>query len=172
MSFTIASVSPSQVLSDGGHEIVIVGAYEAGHRYRVHLGDLGSTGDPACYSGIPGQGNIVYPKASVLGGSLDTLTVYSPRVNSSDSAYSITVMDYDTAEAHILSSSVTAEKNQYFTTVYAMKHVQNPKYYLGARDIELEVPAEEEVSGLDSIIEDISYSDIVDDETGYYIVEG
>lgn len=138
MAFTIASVTPDSLFSDGGHQIVVTGAFEEGHRYRVHLGDLGTTGDPACYSGIPDQANLVYPRASIAGGTPDTLTVYSAKVNPDVTPYNITVIDYDTLEAHVLSAVITAVKNQFFTTVYASKHVQPPHYKVGPRNIEQE----------------------------------
>ena len=141
MTFSIASVTPDSLLSDGGHEIVVTGVFEEGHRYRVHLGDLGTIGDPACYSGIPGQANLVYPRSSVAGGILDTLTVYSPRVNYNlVTPYDITVIDYDTSEVHALSEVITALRNQFFTTVFSTRSLQPPYYKVGPRSLELEEP--------------------------------
>lgn len=140
MGFTITSVSPDTVFSDGGREIVVTGVFEKGHRYRVHLGDLGTIGDPPCYSGVTGQGYFAYPKASVAGGAFDTLTVYSPKVVPGLAAYNITVQDYDTLEAHMLSGVVSAVKNQFYTTVYSERKVQPPRYATGPRGIERERP--------------------------------
>lgn len=140
MAFSITSVSPTEILSDGGHKIEVTGLYEAGHRYQVNMGDLGSNADPVCYSGIPGQAEVVFPRKSTSGGALDLLTVYSPRVNPSPAPYSIYVLDLDTLEAHVLSSVVTTTKHQFFTNVYAVRSVQPPKYKVGPRSINLEQP--------------------------------
>jgi hypothetical protein len=140
MSFTISSVSPDTIASDGGHEITVTGAFEAGHRYEVYMGDLGTIDDPICYSGKPGQAGIVYPKASTLGGSLNTLIVYSPRVNPDTTAYSIVVMDYDTMEAHLLTEVITAVPRHYFTSVYAMRRTWSPDFKTGPRIIDNEKP--------------------------------
>ena len=140
MSFSISSVSPSKILSDGGREVIVTGVFEAGYQYNVHIGDLGSLYDPICYSGKPGQGNNVIPTASIEGGILDTLTVYSPRMSPDSSAYNVTVTNISTAETHSLSSVITSLKNQFFTTVYAMKRMQHPSYFLGPKRIEFETP--------------------------------
>lgn len=140
MAFSISSVSPDTVSNDGGHELVVTGVFEAGSRYRVHMGDLGTTGDPACQSGIAGQGSIVYPKAATPGGTLDTLTVYTPKVADDTTPYNIVVIDYDTSEAHLLSGVITAVKKQFFTSTYSMKHMQPPNYKTGPRTIDQEEP--------------------------------
>jgi len=140
MAFSISSVSPGQILADGGHAIVVTGSFEAGHQYRGHMCDLGTTDDPACYSGKPGDGNIVSPTPSEVGGSLDTLTVYSPRVTPDSSAYDIVVIDVDTYEVHLLSGVIEAVKKQFFSTVYSMKRLYAPKFYVGPRTIDLEEP--------------------------------
>jgi hypothetical protein len=140
MTFTISSVTPSSVLSDGGRKLEITGVFEAGHRYSVHIGELGHTGDPRCVSGIPSEANFVYPKKSTVGSVLDLITVYTPRINPDSTAYCITVIDYDTSEAHMLNSVVTAVKNQYFTTVYAERSLQPPHYKTGPRSINIETP--------------------------------
>ena len=141
MTFSISSVSPDTILSDGGHTITVTGLFEAGHQYQVYMGDLGTIYDHVCYSGIPGQKNTVSPTPSEIGGSLDTLTIYSPMVTPDSSAYSIVVIDVSTLEVHLLSDVITAVKKQFFSTVYSMKRLYNPKYYVGPRTIELEKPA-------------------------------
>lgn len=140
MSFTISSVSPDSILSDGGHQLTVTGVFEKGHQYRVYLGDVGGLEDPVCYSGIPGQGYFINPKQSVAGGAFDTLLAYSPRVNSSETAYSITVQDAGTLEDHVLLNVVLTVKNQFFTTVYSERKMQPPHYKTGPRSIDKERP--------------------------------
>lgn len=140
MTFSITSVSPSKILADGGREIVVTGVFEVGHRYRVHIGDLGTIDDPICYSGISDQGTVVYPKDSDGDGIFDQITAYSPLMNPGSSAYSVVVIDVDTLEAHVLSGLLTVLKKQFYTTVYATKNMQHPDYYLGPKRIDLEKP--------------------------------
>lgn len=138
MAFTLSTASPNNLLCDGGHEITITGLFEEGHYYKVYLGDLGTIDDPPCYSGIPGQGYLISPKKSIAGGIFDTLTVYNPKMLPSVTPYKITVIDYGTLEVHVLSNVITVHKKQFFTTVYNVKRLQPPHYYVGARTIELE----------------------------------
>lgn len=138
MTFSLTSQTPTVISSDGGREIVITGVFEAGHRYQVHIGDLGSNADPVCHSGIAGQSSIVYPRRFIAGGVLDTITAYSPKMNAGAVPYSIFVLDPDSLEAHVLSGSITVVKRQFFTTVYAIRHMQPPKYDVGPRRIDLE----------------------------------
>lgn len=140
MTFSITSISPSEILSDGGHKIEVTGLFEPSHRYRVHVGNLGSDADPVCHSGIPGQSSIVFPRKSTAGGSLDLITVYSPMLNPSVSPYAVFVLDPDSLEAHSLLGVLTVAKRQFFTTVYAVRKVLPPKYKTGPRRIDLERP--------------------------------
>ena len=140
MTFSIASVTPDSILSDGGRELRVTGVFEAGHEYRVYMGDLGTSGDPPCYSGVSSQGYSVKPRSSVAGGSLDLLVVFSARTNPNVTAYSIVAIDEDTLEAHLLSGVITAVKKQFFTSVYSTKSMYHPKYKTGPRNIESEEP--------------------------------
>lgn len=168
MTFSISAISPTEILSDGGHKLEITGVFEAGHAYQVHIGDLGSISDPVCHSGIPGQAGVVVPsKATLESTDLDLLTVYSPRLTPSTDPYSVFVLDVGTAAAQVLSDAITAAKYQYFTTVYATRKIQHPKYKVGSRNIELEATAE-----LDVLIDDYSLDSITDDETGELVTEG
>lgn len=142
MSFTLVSVAPNSIFSDGGRMLVVTGIFEKGHRYKVYLGDTGTVIDPECYSGIPGQGNLVFPRPSLLGGIYDTLVAYSPKVVANPIPYSITVLDYDTLEAQFLGSVVTTIKPQFFTSVYATRRLYPPDLFVGPKDVSREKPVE------------------------------
>lgn len=140
MSFTLISVTPDTIFSDGGRMLTVMGIFEKGHRYKAYLGDTGTVIDPECYSGIPGQGNLVYPKTSILGGIYDKLVVYSPKVKYNMTSYSLTVLDYDTLEAQFLDSVVTTVKNQFWTSVYTTRRLYPPDLFVGPKDISKEKP--------------------------------
>lgn len=55
------TVTTPIVARDGGYtlDVTLGGAGLADGVYEVHLGPLGTTSDPFCYSGISGQGNAV-----------------------------------------------------------------------------------------------------------------
>jgi hypothetical protein len=140
MPFSITSVAPTEIPGDGGHELEIIGSFEAGHRYRVHIGDAGSSDDPVCHSGIAGQGGIVFPRKSTPGGALDMLTVYSPRMSPGAMPYGVSVMDPDTPESRTLASAVTVVKKQFFTTVYSVRKLFSTIFKVGPRSINSEEP--------------------------------
>jgi hypothetical protein len=140
MPFSITSVTPTEIPSDGGHKLEIIGSFEAGHRYHVHIGDTGTSDDPICHSGIAGQAGIVFPRKSITGGDLDLLTVYSPRTTPGAAPYDISVLDPDTPELNILTSAVTVVKRQFFTTVYSVRKLFSPIFKVGPRSINSEEP--------------------------------
>lgn len=129
MSFSLTSVSPDRISEDGGHEIVISGIFEIGHRYLAFIGDVGGTLDHPCYSGKPGQRNYLYLQAD------GTLKCYTPRLPPG-MTLSITVKDGDSAESHKLESSITTTYQDFHTTVFKIRKVLPVFYKTGARDIE------------------------------------
>jgi hypothetical protein len=139
MAFSVSAASPDQIFNDGGHKITVTGVFEAGHRYVVHLGDLGTPGDPPCHSGVAGQGYLTYPKRSTAGGDFDTLYAYSPKVTSNTTPYAVTVQDFDTSEAHSVGGVIEAVKKQFHLVTYSLRK-QPPHYAAGPRRIELEEP--------------------------------
>lgn len=130
MAFSLTSIDPTIIPADGGYLLEISGTFVMGHRYRVYVGDTGSIADPICYSGVRGQANDVYPV------NVSLLRAYSPRMASDASAYTVLVIDVDTLEAHILASALTADKPQFYSTVFAVRAVQPPHYKTGPRSID------------------------------------
>lgn len=130
MAFSLTSIDPAVFPEDGGHEIQISGAFEDGHRYNVYIGELGSPLDLACYSGKPSQGNVIYPWTSGI------LRVYSP-VLTPDRIVSVTVVDWDALEGHILSNVGTTVFRSYKSLTYALRKVLPIFYKTGARSVEL-----------------------------------
>lgn len=132
MAFSIASISPQKVSCEGGHALTITGSFELTHRYRVHVGNSETTSDPICYSGIPGQGNVVYPTNAT------TLVAYTPLLVSSTTPYSILVVDLETSVVHPLLNALTALKKQFYSLVYLYRKNMHGDYKVGPRNIELE----------------------------------
>ena len=132
MAFTLASISPESIACDGGRLLTITGSFEITHRYRVHVGDVETTADPICYSGVRGQASTVYPSSAT------TIKVYTPLLVPSDTDYSILVVDLDTLEAHALSEVLTVLEKQFYSLVYAYRKVLHPDYKVGPRNIGLE----------------------------------
>ena len=132
MAFSLTSISPQKVSCEGGRALTITGVFELTHRYRVHIGNSETTGDPICYSGVSGQGNVVYPTNAT------TLLVYTPLFTPSATPYSVLVVDLDTSESHALLNVVTALKKQFCSMVYLYRKNMHGDYKVGPRNIELE----------------------------------
>jgi len=134
MAFSLTSISPQKVFCDGGRLLTVTGVFELRHRYRVHVGNSETTSDPICYSGIPGQGNVVYPTNAT------TLVARTPLLVPSVTPYSVLVVDLDTAVVHSLLNVLTALNKQFYSLVYGYRKVMHGDYKVGPRNIELEAP--------------------------------
>jgi len=131
MAFSLTSADPQTIPEDGGREIVIEGTFELENPYKVHIGSNGSSVDPACYSGKPGQGSIIYPWTS------GALRCYSP-VLAPGGPYTVTVVNQDTAEEHQLVAEVIVVERQFWTSVYDLRKILPKFYKTGPRNIGLE----------------------------------
>ena len=128
MAFSLTSIDPVTFPEDGGHEIQVAGSFEAGREYRVHIGELGSTSDLACYSGKPEQGTTIYPWTTGI------LRAYSP-VLTPNRTVSVTVVDLDTLEEHTLTDVGTTVFRHYKSLVFSLRKVLPIFYKTGPRDI-------------------------------------
>jgi hypothetical protein len=134
VALTLTSVTPNTISTLGGHLLKIEGTFTIGHRYQVFIGDIGSTVDPACYSGVPGQGSAIYPVTSAV------LLAYSPAMAPSDPTYKIGVVDLDGPEAALMPAAITVLKKQFYTAVYGLRKPLPPTWGLGPRSVEQEPP--------------------------------
>ena len=128
MSFSLTSISPATFREGGGHEIQITGVFEMGHRYRVHIGELGTTSDLSCYSGKMGQEDTIYPWTSSI------LRAYSP-VLTPNRTVSVTVLDLDTTEQHTLTDVGATVFRYHKSQVFSLRKMFPIFYKTGARDI-------------------------------------
>ena len=56
--FVLAIEGDSEIDNKGGARLVLSGDFPD-RAYTIHVGPLGTAGDPAVYSGVPGQGNVI-----------------------------------------------------------------------------------------------------------------
>ena len=131
MAFSLTAATPASIPEDGGREIQIAGSFEKENPYKVHIGPNGAASDPACYSGKPGQGTIVYPWTSGI------LRCYMP-VLTPGGPYTVTVVNQSTAEEHKLLLEVTITERQFWTSVYDLRRSLPLFYKTGPRKIDLE----------------------------------
>ena len=131
MAFSLTAVVPDDVPQDGGWEIEVQGSFELENPYKVHFGPAGSAADPACQSGKPGQGQIIYPFSATV------LRCYTPVVTPGG-PYTVTVVNQDTAESHQLADEMIVLKRQFWTSVYDLRRVLPVFYKTGPRKIDLE----------------------------------
>jgi hypothetical protein len=130
MTFSINSVDKLEIFNDGGHELIISGVFENGASYKVLIGDFLNDDDAECYSGIPEQGNIIYPELD------NTLYVYTPLLNIADSSpYSITVINVDTLETRSILNCLYISNKQFYSKVYTYRNNLFSNYELGPMNI-------------------------------------
>lgn len=128
MAFSITSINIDTVFNNGGYELVVTGVFEDGGTYSVTIG-----ADGVCYSGIPGQGNTIYPETGI------SLYAYTPMLEpTSGTAYSVTVINLSTLESHTLSNVLTVLPKQYLSKIYSFRRMLAPDYLYGAGHIKEE----------------------------------
>lgn len=129
MAITLTSVSPTSVGSAGAQRIDIVGDFTAlfGVDLRVHVGPLGSSADPVCYSGRAGQGTTVRPSSTSL------LRCYLPPLDPTGGPYDVYVQRVDGADSGTLATAITVLPRQYQSTIFALKRLMPPIYWAGIR---------------------------------------
>lgn len=134
MVFSLTAVSPATLMENGGYLFQVQGTFEPGHRYSLHIGPLGSASDPACYSGVPGQGNTIYPWTTGI------LRAYSPMLDPTGGPYKVYVVDIDTSENHTLVAVMTVVYRDFRSSVFTLRKVLPLHWRTGPRDIELVPP--------------------------------
>lgn len=128
MAFSLTSIDPDVLSESGGVELTITGSFELDVPYRVHVGPLGTTSDPACYSGVPAQGTSCYPF------SITELKCYSP-ISDVGSNYEVTVVDLVTLSTDQLVNAITVLPQQFGTSVYSLRKMFPTFYKTGPRSL-------------------------------------
>lgn len=129
MAFVLTSVDPVTVADDGGRLLTLTGVFELGATYRVHVGPLGTTADPACHSGVAGQGDDCHPVSATI------LRAYTPLLEPGTTP-NILVVDQVTAEQHVLAAALTVVDRQFSNLVWALRQMLPSYYRVGARAID------------------------------------
>lgn len=135
MALSLSSVSPAALSLAGGVLVEIHGTFVLNHRYRARIGDTALPADPKFYSGIPGQGDILYPFTPEI------IRAYSPYLRPSAGAgapYSVVVSDLETLEEDILIEAVNVYPRLICDQTYSIRRVLPLHYLTGARDTWLE----------------------------------
>lgn len=135
MALSLSSFSPANLSGAGGVLVEISGTFVIGHRYRAQIGDTMLPIDPKFYSGVPGQGDVLYPFTAGI------LRAYSPYLRPSEGAgapYSVVVTDLETAEQDVLIEAVNVYPRLLCDQTYAIRRVLPLHYLTGARDTWLE----------------------------------
>jgi len=130
MTLALDSVDLTTVARDGGYRIVLSGTFELDKPHRVHIGSAGDSSDPLCFSGKPGQAYNAKPFSET------ELKPYTPRMEIGG-PYTITVIRGDTLETDQLVDAITAVPEDYKTTVFDLRKVFPPHYFMGPRSMEL-----------------------------------
>lgn len=132
MALSVTGVSPAIVKADGGYPLYISGTFVLGHRHQFYIyPGTWSTSVPKGYSGVPGQGYVVYPLTATLA------KVYTPVFTVFPSAfYDIRAEDMDTLSAAAKSNCLTVEPSDYGSAVFTLRRHFPPMYRVGPRDFE------------------------------------
>ena len=133
MTLTINSISPQKVAADGGARVEVEGDFENlfDVPFRVHVGPTGDDSDPACYSGIVGQGTVVYPVSATK------LVCYLPVLEPTlGTPYHVFVIRTDTLDDGELLDSLEVLPRQYFSRVFELRSVFPRFYRMGPRNME------------------------------------
>lgn len=138
MAVLLTSISPEKVLADGGAKFSVFGDFTGmlGTGYRVHIGPNGDSTDPACYSGVVGQGTTIYPV------SVQELRCYLPVLEPTDgSPYDVFVVQVlDALENGVLAGALEVLPAQYYSRVFNLRSVFPPFYRMGPRNMSLLEP--------------------------------
>ena len=133
MALTITSITPEKVLTSHGDQFTIVGEFAEllGEGFRVYVGQNGDNTDTPCYSGIVGQGNIIYPVSETeLRGYLPVL---EPTNGSPHNVYVELVSDV--LENDLLTDVLEVLPAQYYSRVFELRSVFPPFYRMGPRNM-------------------------------------
>lgn len=138
MAFTLEETVPEKVLSDGGGKISVFGDFTdmLGIPFRIHIGPNGDDDDPACYSGVVGQGTVVYPVSE------REIRAYLPVLEPTDgSPYNVYVVNVlDPLDDAVLADYLGVLPAQYYSRVFELRRVFPPFYRMGPRNMTLLEP--------------------------------
>lgn len=133
MAMGISAISPAVVLENGGHKIEVTGTFNLGHEYMIYLGTKSGIFDHACYSGVPGQGNVIRPYTTTA------LVAYTPRLYLGSGQH-VTVRDLTVPEIETLAAALTVCYEWFSSAVFSIRKLLPNFYKTGPRDIDQVAP--------------------------------
>lgn len=135
MTISIDQILPAVALAEGGVFFTIDGDFSGklGIPYRVYVGPNGDNSDTPCYSGVRGQGTIIYPLTELI------MRCYLPVLDTTNgSPYDVYVEGVDTpSDNAVLAASLEILPAQYYTKVFGMRSVLPRFYKMGPRNMSL-----------------------------------
>lgn len=133
MAITLTSIDPAAVLASGGTKMMIEGDFSGklGVPFRVYVGPNGDDTDTPCYSGVRGQGTIIYPLSE------EELRCFLPVLEvTNGSPHDVYVENVDTpSENDVLSGALEVLPAQYYTKVFGLRSVFPRFYLMGPRNM-------------------------------------
>ncbi len=128
----LTSVSPSIVAADGGYALDLVGEFPLGVALHVHVGETGSDEDPKAFSGVQGQGDVIYAKTATR------IRVYTRatgfEVNSGPLSIYVRAVDGSELPAFLLNCLEVAQPSQALGT-FAFRQIFPPRWATGPRSM-------------------------------------
>lgn len=128
----VTAVDPVDYGDDGGYLVRVLGDFtgELGNAFKVHIGLNADATDPECVSGIPGQGTDIFPLNAT------EMRCYTPRLDVG--LQHVFVRRKDNTRSGILANALEIFPRGFETSVYDMRRVMPPFYFVGPRTIEEE----------------------------------
>jgi hypothetical protein len=133
MAISLTRIDPEAVLADGGARLIITGDFSGklGVPFRVHVGPNGDDTDTPCYSGIRGQGTVIYPLSE------EEMWCYLPVLAvTNGSPHDVYVENVDTpAENDGLAGALEVLPAQFYSKVFGLRGVFPRFYRMGPRNM-------------------------------------
>ena len=98
MAVSISNISPVAIERRGGTKLTVTGTFPVTGSFEVRLVSTGGV-ETACYSGVPGQGNVVFPKSGT------TLECYNPSLV--EGLYDVKVVELPAVDDDTLAAALT-----------------------------------------------------------------
>lgn len=127
------TLAPVTIMNDGGYDFafgVLTGVLPDGD-YNVHVGPLGTAADPVCYSGVPGNENIVRVASGLFSLVFTALPVGGP--------YPLTLVPLDgVSPTRVTNGVVTVVPHDFRSRTLSLRRVFPPFWDTGIRFVERE----------------------------------
>lgn len=127
---TLTQITPIAASIRGGAMLRITGDLTGllGQGFRVYVGPNGDATDRPCYSGVPGQGNIVYPRSET------ELRCWLPDLpTTTGTGYNVFIVSTDAVYEGVLIDVLDVLPEQYHSKTWSMRRLFPPHWAVGPR---------------------------------------